>query len=317
MQKIPSGARYLVLPLALFAASCLGNPDGEKKPQGGGPSYGSFLVSLSEPTATARAFTSVLGTVTTFPTPGSLIWEAGEQSGGCRIYKPRVPFCETPCGSEAICVEDGKCQDFPKALSVGKVTVKGVKTKAGAASFSMDPVQGNYQPSGRDSLAYPPFAEGDDVSITAAGDSSVAAFSVAVKAIAPLETLKDSFALADGQPIALEWTPAKDPQASRVHVLVDLSHHGGTKGKIECEGPDDGKLEIPAALVDGLKALGVSGYPKLEISRKAIATNDQVKVDLVLESLVTLPLSIPGLISCIEDTGCPDGQKCQGDSRCK
>jgi hypothetical protein len=318
LMKHPArSARSLVLPLALFAASCLGDPDGGKKPPGGGPSYGAFLISLVEPTATARGFTSLLGAITTFPTPASLIWEEGAQSGSCRIYKPRIPFCETPCGSEAICVEDNKCQDFPKSLSAGKVTVKGVKTKAGAQTFSMDPAKNNYQPDIRDSLAFPPFAEGDEVSITAAGDSSVAAFTVSVKGIAPLEALKDSFALADGKPIVLEWTPAKDPQASRVSVLVDLSHHGGTKGKIECEGPDNGKLEIPAVLVDGLKKLGVSGFPKIEISRKAIATNAEVKVDLVLESLITLPLSVPGVVSCTEDTDCPDGQTCQRDSQCK
>jgi hypothetical protein len=317
MLKFPFGARSLAFPLALSVASCLGDPDGGEKPQGGGPSYGSFLISLVEPTATAKGFTSVLGAITTFPTPASLSWEEGAQSGSCRIYKPHVPFCETPCGSEAICVEDGKCQEFPKSLGAGKVTVKGVKTKAGANSFTMDPTKNNYQPDSRDSLAFPPFAEGDEVGITAAGDSSVAAFSVSVKGIAPLVALKDSFALADGQPIGLEWTPAKDPQASRVSILVDLSHHGGTKGKIVCEGPDNGKLEIPAVLVDGLKALGVSGFPKIEISRKAIATNPDVHVDLVLESLITLPLSVPGIVSCIEDSGCPDGQTCQRDSKCK
>ncbi|MEO6095484.1 MAG: hypothetical protein ABIW76_07360 [Fibrobacteria bacterium] len=311
------GSPVLVFSLALLAASCMDDSGGGKTPTGNGPSFGSFQVSLVEPTGTTQGFTSVLGLINTGPTPSSFIWEEGAKSGSCRIFTPRVPFCETTCGSDAICVENNTCRDSPTPISVGKVSVNGLKTKAGAASFNMDPIRNLYQPAGGVILAFPPFAEGDAVTFTAGGDTSVAAFTVSAKGIAPLAALKDSFALADGKPIELEWTPPKDPGASFVSVLVDLSHHGGTKGKIECEGPDNGKLEIAAVLVDQLKALGVSGFPKIEISRKVISTNADVNVSLVLESLVTRPLAIPGLISCIENVECPDGLTCQKDFRCK
>src|SRR6185369_3444353 len=116
MKFLPHGCRYLVFPMALLAASCLDDSASGKTPQKSGPSKGSFLVSLVEPTAITKGFTSVLGGIYTGPTPGSVIWEAGAQSGACRIFTPRVPFCETPCGSEAMCVEDNKCQDYPKSL---------------------------------------------------------------------------------------------------------------------------------------------------------------------------------------------------------
>lgn len=307
----------MAVPLAFFAASCMDDSGGGKAPAGSGSSFGSFQVSLVEPTGITQGFTSVLGQLYSGPTPSSLIWEAGAKSGSCQVFTPRVPFCEQPCGSGAICVADGKCQDFPKAIGAGKVTVTGVKTQSGAMSFSMDPILNTYQPAGGTLLAFPPFAEGDAVTFSATGDTSVAAFSVSAHGISPLAALADSFALADGKPIELEWTPAKDPAASFVSVLVDLSHHGGTKGKIECEGADDGKLEIAAVLVDQLKALGVSGFPKIEISRKAIASNAEANVELVLESAVTKPLGIPGLVSCTEDAGCPTGQTCQQDLKCK
>lgn len=317
MKLLRYGSRFLVPPLALLAASCMDDSGDVKNPTVKGPSTGSFQVSLVEPTATAQGFTSMLGGLYTGPTPSSLVWEAGAKSGSCQIFTPRVPFCETPCGSEAICVENNICKDFPATISAGKVQVKGLKTKAGADAFSMDPVQNSYQPANGVILAFPPFAEGDAVTFSAGGDTTVPAFTLSGKGIAPLAAVKDSFALADGKPIELEWTPPKNPGASIVSVLVDLSHHGGTKGKIECEGPDNGKLEIAAVLVDGLKALGVSGFPKIEISRKAVSTNDDVDVDLVLESMVTRPLAIPGLVSCTEKKDCPDGQECQRDYKCK
>jgi hypothetical protein len=179
----------------------------------------------------------------------------------------------------------------------------------------MDPVVHAYQSTER--LNFPPFAEGDAVSFSASGDSGVSAFNVSSRGISPLVLLNDSLTLADGKPINLEWTPPKSAGATVISVEVDISHHGGIKGKIECEGADDGKLEIAAALVDKLKALGVSGYPNIGISRKATTTNAAVHEDLVLESGITKALAIPGLISCEDDDGCPDGQTCQKDLQCK
>jgi hypothetical protein len=201
---------------------------------------------------------------------------------------------------------------------VGKVTVTGVKLKSAAASFAMTQLFNNYQPGVADSLAYPPFAEGDAVTFSAAGDSALGAFKVTATGIGLLTVLNDTITMADGKPITLKWTAPAKAGASVVAVYVDISHHGGSKGKIECEGPDNGSLVIAANLVDQLKALGVSGYPKIEITRKSTGTNADVKVSLVVESLVSRDLEIPGLISCDGSTAvCPDGKTCQPDLQCK
>jgi hypothetical protein len=317
MMHFKSAVRILILPLFLLAGSCTNDPEEGVQPPGGGKAYGGFHVSLVAPTDITQGFTSVLGQLYNGPTPSPLNWVEAAKSGSCKLLTPKVPFCATPCGSGATCVADGKCQDFPKSIGAGKVSVSGIKTKAGAATFTMDPLNKSYQPAGGLVLDFPPFAEGDAVRFSAAGDTGAAAFSISAKGIGPLQILNDSITLADGMAISLKWTAPANPANSTISVMVDISHHGGTKGKIECEGPDNGALEIPAALVDQLKALGVSGFPKIEISRRAVGTSAAVEAELVLESLVNKALNIPGLLSCGGDEDCPGGKKCQPDLQCK
>jgi hypothetical protein len=278
--------------------------------------FGSILVSLIQPQGNSAGYTSVLGKAFDGPSPDGVIWEEAVRSGNCRLLTPRVPFCNNPCDANTICVEDDKCQAYPSAIDMGTVTVTGLLTRTGDSSFSMDPVNFNYQPTGGVIITYPPFSEGDEVNVIATGASGVPAFTISARGIAPLKLLNDSIVLEEGKPVQLKWTPPAQTGNTTIHVMVDVSHHGGTKGKIECECEDSGSLEISDRLIDGLLALGVSGFPKLEITRKAEGSTDPATVDLVLESKVTKELHIPGLISCNCDEDCPDGQTCQPDLKC-
>lgn len=309
--------RILILPLILLAGSCTNDPEEGVKPTGAGKAYGSFQVTLVEPTDITQGYTSVLGQLFDGPTPSSVNWVEAAKSGACKLLTPKVPFCPTPCGSGATCVADGQCREFPKPIVAGKVTVSGIRTKDGAPGFSMDPLNKTYQPAAGTILAFPPFAEGDAVTFSAAGDTGAAAFSISGKGIGPLQILNDSITLADGQAVSLKWTAPANPAISTISVMVDISHHGGSRGKIECEGPDNGALEIPATLVDKLKALGVSGFPKIEVYRRSVGASADVGAELVLESAVNKLLSIPGLISCGGNEDCPDGKTCQPDLQCK
>ena len=85
-----------------------------------------------------------------------------------------------------MCVEDEKCEPYPAAHSAGKVTSKGIKVEGGAAEFAMEPVANSYQAPAGVKLLYPPFAEGDDVTFSAAGDY-YSAFTVQSKGISQLE----------------------------------------------------------------------------------------------------------------------------------
>lgn len=317
MKFFQSCLRILILSFPLLAASCTNDPDYGGKERRIEKIYGNFQVSLVEPTAVSQGFTSVLGVMYDDPTPSPLHWKETAKSGRCALLTPNAPFCEKPCGSGAACVADNMCRDYPNAVGAGKVSVNGIRIKDGAASFEMDPRNDSYQPPGGLQLAFPPFAEGDAVRFSAAGDTGAAAFSLSAKGIAPLQILDDSIVLAAGQAISLKWAPPSNTAYSTVSVMVDISHHGGTKGKIECAGPDNGAMEISASLADQLKALGVSGFPKIEIARRAIGTSAINNVYLVLESMVNRPLHIPGLVSCDDDEDCPDGRICQQDFQCK
>jgi hypothetical protein len=279
--------------------------------------HGRVQVNLVEATLFSEAYTTVLGRVNNGPTPSTLQWTQADSSGSCKLMIPRAPFCAVSCGSTAACVADGVCQDYPKALVVGSMTVNGMKTVAGPTSFVMQPLLGTYQPPATTQFVAPPFTEGDDVTISA-GTDSTGLFSLTAKAMGPLQVLYDSIVLTDNQAVTLQWTPPSAASSSTVSARFDISHHGGVKGVIECESADNGQLIVAASLVNQLKALGISGFPTVELSRhSASPVRTDMSLELRIESMVVRPISIPGLISCSGDEECPNGQTCQQDLKCQ
>jgi len=285
---------------------------------GGDAQVGYFTVSLVPPDDNnANGRTSVIGKVNDGPTPASIVWTPGPDTDGCHISKPRVPFCNTPCGGSAVCVEDDVCQPYAKSVNVGTVRVTGIKTSAGASDFSMAPIANSYQPPAGVQLAYPAFEPGDAIKLEASGGDSVA-FSVSAKGVAPLALTTGELALQSGQALHLTWDAGK-PELAQIHVKLDISHHGGSKGMIECDTADDGALDIPAALMTELLALGVAGFPTIIVTRQAESSTKiaQGAVTLTVSSQVETPVTVPGLISCSgDDAECPAGKTCQKDLSC-
>jgi hypothetical protein len=305
---------------ALLAISCLNDGGkGDDPPTVKKELYGRFLVNLVEGTSFSDPFASVVGRVTDGPTPSVLAWDTTATSGACKLLVPRAPFCDPGCGSSHACLDEGGtsvCKPYPKALNVGTVTLTGLKTTSGATSITMSPILLTYQPTAGTVFQFPPFAEGDAVTVSASGDT-VGAFTLSAKAIKPLAPLFDSIILADNQAVTLQWAPKGGTGSSTVSAQVDISHHGGLKGIIACEGPDDGQLTIAATLVNQLKALGIAGFPTVELARHASGARGDMSVDLWIESRVTRAVSIPGLVSCFDDEDCPSGQTCQQDFKCQ
>lgn len=278
---------------------------------------GTFQVQLIPDTDAGPGYTSVVGRVQDGPTPAAIVWEQAAIDGDCRLLTPRVPFCATPCGGSAVCVENDTCRPYPASQSVGTARVTGVRTSTGATSFDMVVVANAYQTPGDLTLPYPAFAEGDALRVEAAGSAWAPAFSLEARGIAPLALAAGAIQLQTGTALALRWTaPAQADQ--RVLVHLDISHHGGTRGKIECDTADDGELSVGADLVTRLLALGVAGYPTVVVTREAVGSTalPAGRVELVVTSVVETPVQIPGLRSCTSDTDCGDAGTCRADLTC-
>ena len=258
--------------------------------------------------------TSLAGRVNDGPTPVGVEWTPTHQDGACQLLEPSVPFCDPPCGGAALCVHEGVCQAYPRAHSVGTVHVTGIRTHAGANAFDVDPVGNQYQYS---DAPFPGFEDGDPLRVgTGGGDYDP--FTVPGTGITPLDVPATEFTLRAGQPLSVDWAPPPVPGTSTIHVKLDISHHGGSRGAIECDAPDTGHLEVGAGLVRDLLDLGVAGFPTIGIARKTVGSVDIAvgRVDLIVTSDVERPIVVPGVVSCTDDSSCPAGAVCLPDLTC-
>jgi hypothetical protein len=276
--------------------------------------YGAFLVNFnaevpaSDSNPVVPAFASVLGRLKDGEEPFAMAWDLQDEQAGCQLLTPRRSFCEPSCGGSAVCVEDGVCAPFPAVQSAGTVQVSGLLPSA----FSMKYIAGNYQ---APTLPYPPCAEGDVVRLSADGGSH-APFVLQSRCIAPL-SFSGPLAIEPGRGLGLRWSLPGRADLARIQIKMDISHHGGTKGKIECDVADSGALELPASLVDALVALGVAGFPTISVRRMSTGSGPEPRVSLLISESVEREIEIPGLTSCLEDEDCPMGQRCQSDRQCR
>lgn len=285
---------------------------------------GTFVVSLTAPVEATDSTTetagkaNLTGVVNDGPSPVATIFEVFQTSGACTLLKPRIPFCETACENGAVCVEDNTCLAYPTALSLGTLSVTGLTLATGASSFTLTPINGNYQTAGATKLAYPPFAEGDAVSLSLPGNDTFAALTLSGKGIGQLALTGSAYDLKKDTDFVLAWTKAGSAANSKIHVKLDISHHGGTKGKIECDTDDNGALTIDKSLVTTLLNLGVAGFPSVIVTRQSIGeTSTRLgRVQLDISATVEHQVTVEGLTSCNADEDCPDGQTCQDNLTC-
>ncbi|HEX3695720.1 MAG TPA: hypothetical protein VH374_10050 [Polyangia bacterium] len=304
---------------ALCADACSGGSSASI-PDGGdaGDPVGAFSVLLNEALDGTPAYVLIVGNVHSGPTPLAVQLTVSDTAGSCQLSKPVAYACGSGCGGTAVCVADGVCQNSPTLEDVGAVTVSGVAKAMGDKTVMLTSVNGNYSPTADEEPAYPPFSEGDDVEVDATG-GKYAAFSIRAKAIAPLVLPADTVTVQRNQPVSLKWTAAGAAATSKIHVKLEISHHGGLKGQIDCDTTDTGALDISGSLVTELVDLGYSGYPSITVSRSAIGSTTIAlgRVDLRVGEDIIRDVQIPGLVSCTADADCPTGQTCQTDLQCK
>jgi hypothetical protein len=218
------------------------------------------------------------------------------------------PFCSAAC--DGMCVAKDTCEPTPEKMNVGTASFSGMKDAAGASSIELVSVANTYQYA--ESLPNPPAAEGAEVKVAATG-KDYPAFSITGKMVAPLTVTNSKILLESGKPFTLTWTAPTVSGISKINVTLDLSHHGGTKGRLVCDTNDTGSLVIPAAVLKKLIDLGVTGFPSVTVTRSNVnaATIGQGKIDLKVYADVLLVADMPGLTSCNDSSQCPSGQTCQ------
>jgi hypothetical protein len=318
---------YLTVIAVLLAWAALGcsSSSGSGSPDagagGGGGSgadtlLGTFHVTLVPLLNGNPAHTEIQGRVSNGPTPAAIILEKAGQSGACTLFTPRIPFCSTPCGGSAVCVADDVCQSNPTKQDVGTATLTGLKVAGGGTSVSIEATNGNYILAGVD-LLFPPFDEGAAVALTTTG-GVYPALSIQALGIAPLVVPADTLTLQKDHPLTVTWTPAGAAGRSTVHLKLDISHHGGSKGQIECDSADQGSVVIAASLVTQLYNLGLGGYNYVTLTRKTAGSASIAagRVDLEIAEDVDVPVEIPGVTECLVDSDCPTGHTCPSSLLC-
>ena len=267
---------------------------------------GSFIITLkSEPDP---AFTNFVGRIYDGTQPPFQVLKLDSEESGCQLLVPKAPFCMGGC-SGGVCVDDDTCVLYPNLVGLGTVDVTGLKVGAFSIPESQTKV---YQVT----PTLPPNAcdEGADIDVRSNR------LTLQGKCVAPLELTAmptDKIPVRSGMPVRVLWKAPGQAGLSRVEIHLDIAHHGGKKGEINCDVPDTGSFDIPAALTTKLIGLGLAGFPTINVRRvhTAYAVNEskvRIQIDSDLERQVET-----GVVSCNDTMPCPAGQMCGVDQTCK
>lgn len=260
---------------------------------------GTFSVTLNAELEGTPAYTAVIGKVYSGEYPDNVIETPIGSGNGCTAYKFSQHACiETECSSSQRCAGPEDCRELPRLVGVGAVSVTGFD----AGPLSLTAVNNNYQYPA--DLAYPGFADGAAISLTAAGDH-YPAFSIAATGVAPIALTSASYRLSSGSPLLVEWEPGQN-SAARVSIVLNLTRHGGSAGYLECDAADSGSLTIPANVLQALMDLGVAGFPQLVATRytQGTATVPGGRVALSVSSVKIPELNVDGVCSCFDSSDC-------------
>jgi Cys-rich repeat protein len=274
---------------------------------------GTFEIHYVSGATSADSYAEIGGFMYDSAAADLVIWDKKTTDGNCSLYQPRTPFCES-CASGQVCVDTNVCRTPPSTYDVGDVTMTGLTSPSGANPLRLTTVTsatGTTYLCAED-LPVPPCTIGATVGLSATGKGDYPAFSIQTQCIAPLVVTNSAITLQSGTAFTLTWTPST-VAGVRIDLEFDLSHHGGSKGKVICETSDSGSLQVSSTLVDSLLALGVTGYPKADVTRVITGTTavGSGQAQLKLYSDQTFVVQIPNLISCQNSTECPSGQTCQ------
>jgi hypothetical protein len=263
---------------------------------------GRFVIEL------AADYTRVGGNVSDGVLPTRVPRELARE-GECRLVEVVPSTCTPACpAATAICDASQVCVPLPRARDVGLVGVAGL-----AVPLTMRPnaVTRAYSNPGQPALPHPGFAPGADLRLATSG-GDYAPFLLRGWGVSELSLGPGPIRVAQGAPVELAWSAPELPGPARIHVALNINHHGSSNAWIECDFIDTGSAQIPAGLVDALLAKGRSGFPTLTANRRS-ATSVDIEpgcAELLVVSEVTSSIEVDGIVSCNTSMACPLGQSC-------
>ena len=192
---------------------------------------------------------TLFGAYDDVPMPTAL--EEKVREGECAFFAPEPPFCDPACEGETFCATGGVCRGFPLHIDIGTIRVTGTDPE-----LVLDANDYGYY--NTESQLPSLFQPGDQLTLTGGGEGDVPAIDLTVRGVAPLAE-PGLVTAREHEDLVITWEP--DPSGSEGTELIlhaDNDHHG-IQAYIECRGPDDGELVIPAAVLDPLILAGESG----------------------------------------------------------
>jgi len=181
-------------------------------------------------------------------------------AGDCRLLASQVSTCIPGCPvATEVCDGNARCVPLPRARDLGRVAVYGL-----VVPLEMTPnaVTKSYTNPAVPELPNPGFLPGADLRVVTAG-GDYAAFELRGWGITALDMGSAEVQVSQGQDLSLSWVAPERTGPTRLHVELNVNQHGSTNSWLECDFADTGAASIPAALVDGLIARGLSGFPTL------------------------------------------------------
>jgi hypothetical protein len=257
----------------------------------------------------AAPYTQVGGAVKSAVDP-SKVWQEIARNGDCRLLVD-PPVCSTSCASGKVCGGSNMCVDEPLSQDLGMVTVTGL----GAPLVVEPAMAGVYFKSL--TATYPPFAPETEVTLKTTG-GKYPAISLAGRGIEPLQFTGTGLKVARNQPLPVSWTASTKNKSARIHLKLDIAHHGGIAANIECDVADTGSTTIPAALINQLMDRGLAGFPTLALTRQ---TADSINlapgcVEFRVVSEEARDIEVEGVVSCTQDEPCKPEDVAMGCKSC-
>ena len=283
---------------------------------------GGIAVELRRAMNGGAAFTAFTGGVKSGVNPEA-VWQELAKDGDCRVMVGPKP-CSTACPSGKVCGGSNMCVDEPLLQDTGTLTLAGLSDAVSLMWMAGQGYSGSLTKG-----PYPPAAPEVEITARTAG-GTYPSFTLAGRGIEPLEFAGTGLEVARNQALPITWRASAKNRSTRIHIKLDIAHHGGISARIDCDVADTGSTTISAALVTKLMEQGLAGLPSISLTRQTADSTTIAPgcVDFVVASQQERDIEVEGVISCTtteatcppEDTGCkacPAGKTCQRDLQCK